>query len=86
MHCGPFVIPEDNYFMMGDNRDNSQDSRFWGFLDSNRIIGRANFMFYPIKRINVLKDKYINLHKEKMFSKYQDYNYILNRYEFLYRI
>lgn len=50
MYCGPFVVPDDNYFMMGDNRGNSQDSRFWGFLPKNRIIGRAVFVFFPFSR------------------------------------
>jgi len=83
MYCGPFIIPNDSYFMMGDNRNNSQDSRFWGFLDKNRIIGRANFMFYPISRINILKDKYLYLHKQKQFNSIIEDNFILNRYEFL---
>ncbi len=86
MFCGPFIIPKDNYFMMGDNRSNSQDSRFWGFLSKDRIIGRANFMFYPIHRINVLKDKYITLNKQKTKNGFKKQNYILNRYEFLYKI
>lgn len=76
MYCGPFVIPEGKYFMMGDNRNNSQDSRFWGFLDKNRIIGRANFMFFPFGRINVLWDKYFELYKNKQEKSI----YILNRY------
>lgn len=82
MHCGPFIVPSESYFMMGDNRGNSQDSRFWGFLDENRIIGRANFMFFPISRINILNDKYLLLDKEKNNKE----NYIINRYEFLYKI
>lgn len=82
MYCGPFTIPEGHYFMMGDNRNNSQDSRFWGFLDEKRVIGRANFMFWPIKRINILGDKYLDLHKNTR----EKQKYILNRYEFLYRI
>lgn len=86
MYCGPFIIPEKKYFMMGDNRGNSQDSRFWGFLDEDRIIGRANFMFFPISRINVLKDKYLLLDKEKMSGNTKQDNYIINRYEFLYKI
>lgn len=54
MYCGPFVVPENNFFMMGDNRGNSQDSRFWGFLPKNRIIGRAVFVFWPIGRAQKL--------------------------------
>lgn len=55
MYCGPFIIPEGEYFMMGDNRGNSQDSRFWGTLPQNRFIGRAIFKFWPITHIGVLK-------------------------------
>jgi len=42
---GPVVIPAGSYFVMGDNRDNSQDSRFWGFLKREKIRGKA-FMIY----------------------------------------
>ena len=80
MFCGPFIIPKGHYFMMGDNRGNSQDSRFWGFLDEKRIIGRANFMFFPIKRINFLRDKYIELLKQNKNGKYIKEIYIINRY------
>ena len=54
MYCGPIIIPEDNYFMMGDNRGNSQDSRFWGTLHKDRFIGRAVFTFWPFSRLGAI--------------------------------
>lgn len=55
MICGPVIIPEHNYLMMGDNRGNSYDGRWWGFLPEDRFIGRAVFRFWPLNRINVFR-------------------------------
>jgi len=43
---GPMVVPEGHYFVMGDNRDDSQDSRFWGFLPRENIRGKALFVYW----------------------------------------
>ncbi len=43
---GPFVIPAGHYFGMGDNRDNSADSRSFGAIPEENVVGRASFIFY----------------------------------------
>jgi signal peptidase I len=43
---GPYAVPAGNMFMMGDNRDNSNDSRYWGPLEMNLVKGRAVFLYW----------------------------------------
>ena len=43
---GPEVVPQDHYFMLGDRRNNSSDSRHWGFVPRDHILGRAGWVWY----------------------------------------
>jgi signal peptidase I len=46
---GQLIIPEGNYFVMGDNRDDSYDSRYWGFVPRSNIIGRPLLIYWSMK-------------------------------------
>ncbi len=46
------VVPPDDYFVLGDNRANSSDSRVWGFVPKQNIVGRAALVYWPLQQDN----------------------------------
>ena len=48
-------IPADEFFMLGDNRPNSADSRVWGTVPKSELIGEALFIYWPLNRIRWVK-------------------------------
>ncbi|NBD32641.1 MAG: signal peptidase I [Cyanobacteria bacterium] len=53
---GPVTVPEGHYLVLGDNRNNSYDSHYWGFLPRENIIGRAAVRFWPLGRMTLIDD------------------------------
>jgi signal peptidase I len=54
---GPVIVPEDQYLVLGDNRNNSYDSHYWGFVPRNKFIGRASVRFWPPDRMGLIDEK-----------------------------
>jgi signal peptidase I len=54
---GPVTVPEGQYLVLGDNRNNSYDSHYWGFVPRSKIIGRAIVRFWPPGRVGEISNQ-----------------------------
>jgi signal peptidase I len=55
------VVPEDQFFVLGDNRGHSSDSRAWGFVEKDKITGRAWVIYWPLDKAGTVKSPNYNL-------------------------
>lgn len=51
----PTKVPAGKFFVLGDNSASSHDSRYWGFVDETDLLGRAEFIFWPLNRIRIIQ-------------------------------
>lgn len=65
---GPVVVPPQHLFMMGDNRDNSQDSRYWGFLPMKNIRGQALIIYFSWEKNEPLWKFYNKIRWSRIFG------------------
>ena len=65
-----FQVPNEHFFVMGDNRDNSSDSRVFGFVPMNNLVGKAEFLFFSIEGSSAWKiwNWYHNVRTERIFT------------------
>ncbi len=74
---GPVVVPEDHYLVLGDNRNNSYDSHYWGFVPRENLIGRAFVRFWPFNRLGSLDEQPIYPDSENQQSAVTNYQVVI---------
>jgi len=52
LYSGEWQVPEDSFFVLGDNRNNSSDSHNWGMVPANHVIGKAILVYWPVEKIS----------------------------------
>ena len=57
---GPYFVPENSLWVMGDNRNNSMDSHIWGFLPFEKVVGKAIFRYWPLNNIGPIRFPVLN--------------------------
>ncbi|MBN1541453.1 signal peptidase I [candidate division KSB1 bacterium] len=65
---GPVVVPSDHLFMMGDNRDNSSDSRYWGFMPMENLVGRAMVIYMSWDSVPPLWNPFAKIRWSRIFG------------------
>jgi len=68
-HYGPYPVPQGQYFAMGDNRDNSQDSRFWGTVPRDYLLGKALVIYWSFE---TPRDEYLQTSVPDRIKQYSD--------------
>ena len=66
---GPVTVPDGQYFMMGDNRDDSEDSRYWGFLPAGYVKGRALFIYLSFEEGGSMADLFGGIRWNRLLNR-----------------